>query len=106
MILSEVTLPLAYDDCKQVALVYPHEVAVIWYTLQEQHGDPRHIGIGLPLTDGRWAMTGGVLSELHESGIMSWAVNYLTPEIMARIEVVPMSEVLPLLQDTHDTNVP
>lgn len=97
MILSEVTLPLAYDDCKGMALVYPYEVAVVWYTLQQQHGDPRHVGIGLPLTDGRWLMTGGVLSELHEGGILGWACEYLTPEIMAQIEVVPMSEAVALL---------
>lgn len=106
MILSEVTLPLAYDDCKGMALVYPYEVAVVWYTLQQQHGDPRHIGIGLPLTDGRWVMTGGVLSELHEGGIMGWACEYLTPEITAQIEVLPMIEVVPLLQETEPTDVP
>lgn len=97
MILSELTLPVPYDECKDLALVYPYEVAVLWYTTQEEHGDPRHVGVGRQLTDGRWMMSGDVLSELYPGGIIGWAVEYLTPEIMAQIEVVPMSEVAGLV---------
>jgi len=105
MILSGLTLPVPYDECKDLALVYPYEVAVIWYTTQEEHGDPRHVGVGRQLTDGRWMMSGDVLSELYPGGIMGWAVPYLTPEIMAQIEIVPMSEAMALLQETEPTDV-
>lgn len=97
MLLSELTLPIDYDDCKDLALVYSYDVAVAMYGIQQEHGDPRHVAIGLPLTDGRWMMLGEVLSEVKPVGILAWAVDYLTPEIMAQVEVVPMSEVLPLL---------
>lgn len=97
MILGEVTLPVPYSECKTLALVYPYEVAVIWYTLQQEHGDPRHVGVGLQLTDGRWIMDGSVLSEIYPGGILGWASEYLTPEVMAQIEVVPMAEVAALL---------
>lgn len=97
MILSELTLPMPYAECKDLALVYPYEVAALWYTTQEQHGDPRHVGVGRQLTDGRWMMSGDVLSELYPGGILGWACEYLTPEIMAQIEVVPMSEAVALL---------
>lgn len=97
MLMSELTLPMPYADCKELALVYPYETAVVWYTLQMEHGDPRHVGVGLQLTDGRWMMDGGVLSEIYPGGILGWAAEYLTPEIMATIEVVPMGEVVALL---------
>jgi hypothetical protein len=97
MILSEISLPVLYADCKSLALVYPYEVAALWYTIQEQHGDPRHIGVGRQLTDGRWMMTGDVLSEICEGGILGWAVPHLTPEITAQIEVVPLGEAMSLL---------
>lgn len=92
-LMSELTLPVPYEECKTLAIVYPYEVAVVWYTLQQQHGDPRHVGIGLPLTDGRWLMEGCILSEIYPGGILGWAAEHLTPEVMASIEVVPMSEV-------------
>ena len=97
MILSELTLPMPYEECKDLAIVYPYEVAALWYTTQEQHGDPRHVGVGRQLTDGRWMMSGDVLSELCPGGIMGWAMPHLTPEIMAQIEVVAMSEAVALL---------
>ena len=97
MLLSELTLPVPYADCKDLALVYSYEVAVLWYTIQQEHGDPRHVGVGLPLSDGRWMMYAEVLSEMYPGGIIGWAVEYLTPEIMAQIEVVPMSEAVALL---------
>lgn len=97
MLLSEMTLPVAYKDCKNLALVYPYEVAVLWYTIQQHHGDPRHVADGRQLTDGRWILGGDLLSEMHPTGIVGWALPYLTPEIMAQIEVVSMSEVESLI---------
>lgn len=97
MILSEVSLPVPYAECKNLALVYPHEVALIWYSIQQQHGDPRHVADARRLTDGRWMLDGDLLSELYPGGIIGWACKYLTPEIMAQIEVVPMSDVSGLL---------
>ena len=97
MILSELTLPMPYEDCKDLAMVYPYEVAVLWYTIQQEHGDPRHVATAQQLTDGRWMLGGHLLSELYPGGILGWAVPHLTPEIMAQIEVVAMSEAVALL---------
>lgn len=97
MLLSELTLPMPYEDCKDLALVYPYEVAVLWYTIQQEHGDSRHVASGRQLTDGRWMLDGDLLSELYPGGIIGWAVEYLTPEIMSQIKVVPMSEAVALL---------
>lgn len=105
MLLSELTLPIAYDGCKDLAMVYSYEVAVAMYGIQQEHGDHRHVAVGLPLTDGRWMMLGEVLSAVRPNGILAWAAEYLTPEIMAQIEVVPLSEAVALLpqEDTWPT---
>jgi hypothetical protein len=78
-------------------LVYDYATAAEWYTIQQEHGDPRHVAGGQQLTDGRWMMGGHLLSELYPGGIIGWALPHLTPEVMTQIEVVPMSEVAALL---------
>ncbi len=97
MWLSDLTLPLPYADCKDLALVYPYEVAVALYGVQEDHGDPRHVPAGRQLTDGRWFLCGDVLSEVGEGGILSQAFGYITPEMMGGVEVVAIAEALALL---------
>ncbi len=99
MWLSDLSLPLPYADCKDLALVYPYEVAVTLYGVQKEHGDPRHVPAGRQLTDGRWMLCGDVLSEVGEGGILAQAFAFMTPEIMAHVEVVPMSEATDLLPD-------
>ncbi len=97
MLLSDMALPVPFDECRDLALVYPYEVAVALYGVQEKHGDPRHVPVGRPLTDGRWIMCGDVLSEVGEGGILAQAFSFITQEMMASVEVVPMSEVTGLL---------
>ena len=97
MTLSDLTLPVCYDDCKDLALVYAYATAAEWYTIQQEHGDPRHVAGGQQLTDGRWMMGGHLLSELHEGGILAWALPYLTPEWMANVEIIPLADALALL---------
>ena len=100
MTLADLTLPLPYDDCKDLALVYDYATAAEWYAIQEEHGDPRHVAGGQQLTDGRWMMGGHLLSELHEGGILAWALPHLTPEWMANVEIIPLAEALALLPVT------
>jgi hypothetical protein len=95
MLLSEIALPVPYDECKNLALVYPYEVAVLWYYIQVEYGDPRHVAAGQHLQDGRWMMGGHLLSELKPDGILGWALPHLTPEIMAAVEIVPASTLPP-----------
>jgi len=97
MLLSDMTLPMPYDECKDLALVYSYEVAVQWYTIQQEHGDPRHVATAKQLTDGRWMLGGHLLSELYPGGILGWACEHLTPEIMEQIDILPLADVLPQL---------
>jgi len=97
MTLDELDLPMAWADCKDLALVYPYEIAVALYRVQAEHGDPRHVPVGRELTDGRWMLCGDVLSEVGPGGILAGAFGYITPELMAAVEVVPLVDALSLL---------
>jgi len=97
MTLDELELPMAWEDCKDLALVYPYEIAVALYQVQAEHGDPRHVPAGRELTDGRWMLRGAMLSEVGPGGILAGAFGYITPELMAAVEVVPLADALALL---------
>ena len=97
MLPSEIPLPMAYEDSRQLALVYSYDVAVALYGVQEEHGDPRHVPVGRQLTDGRWMLCGDVLSEVGEGGILAGAFAHITPEMMEQVEVVPMDWAVALL---------
>lgn len=97
MTLSDLTLPMTYEDSSQLALVYDYDVAVALYGVQEEHGDPRHVPAGRQLTDGRWMLCGDVLSEVGEGGILAGAFAYITPEMMRQVEVIPIHEATSLL---------
>jgi hypothetical protein len=97
MLLSEITLPMLWAECKDLALVYSYDVAVLLYNVQEEHGDPRHVPAGRQLTDGRWMLCGDVLSEVGEGGILAGGFAFITPEMMEQIEVIPLADALALL---------
>jgi hypothetical protein len=97
MTLSDLTLPMPYDECKDLALVYSYDVAVLLYSVQEEHGDPRHVPAGRQLTDGRWMLCGDVLSEVGEGGILAGGFAFITPAMMEQIEVVPLADAIALL---------
>ena len=97
MTLSDLTLPMLHADCKDLALVYSYDVAVLLYGVQEEHGDPRHVPAGRQLTDGRWMLCGYVLSEVGEGGILAGGFAFITPEVMEQIEVIPLADALALL---------
>jgi hypothetical protein len=97
MLLSDLTLPLPHAECKDLALVYSYDVAVLLYNVQEEHGDPRHVPAGRQLTDGRWMLCGDVLSEVGEGGILAGGFAFVTPEMMQQIEVIPLADALALL---------
>ena len=100
MTLSYLTLPMPHAECKDLALVYSYDVAVLLYSVQEEHGDPRHVPAGRQLTDDRWMLCGDVLSEVGEGGILAGGFAFITPEMMGQIEVIPLADALALLPES------
>lgn len=103
MTLDELTLPMLWTECRSLALVYPYDVAVILYGVQQAHGDPRHIPAGRELTDGRWMLCGDVLSEVGPGGILHRAFEYITAEMMHDVEVMSLADAVALLPPDQQT---
>lgn len=97
MTLADIELPMPFSQCRELALVYPHPVAVVLYDLQVAYGDQRHVSYGRLLTDGRWMMGGSILSEVGPSGIYAWITAHADATLMEQIDVVPLSEAEELL---------
>jgi hypothetical protein len=95
--LADLTLPMTYEDSRQLALVYSYEIAVTLYGIQESFGDPRHVPVGRQLTDGTWMLCGDVLSEVGDDGLLVGAFSHITPELMAQVEVVPLEWAVGML---------
>jgi len=97
MTLADLALPLPYAECKDLAIVYPYAVAVALYGLQQEHGDWRHVCYGRQRTDGTWMIDGEVLAMVGDGQPYEWIRQYMTPEIMSQVEVIPLSEAVALL---------
>jgi hypothetical protein len=97
MTLADLTLPMAFEDCRGLALLYAQPAAEVLYELQQMHGDWRHVSYGQPLTDGRWMLGGSILSEVGPDGIYAWVAEHTPDALKAEIEVVPLADALALL---------
>lgn len=97
MTLDQLPLPLAYEDSRTLALVYPYEIALALYQLQTEHGDPRHVHQGVQLADGRYCLCGDILSEVGPGGLLEGLFSHVTPEIMSAVDVIPWADAVALL---------
>jgi len=95
--LADLTLPLAYEDARTLAIVYPYEIAAALYQLQAEFGDPRHVHHGVQLTDGRYCLCGDILSEVGSGGLLEGLFAHVTPEMMAAVEVIPWDDAVALM---------
>jgi hypothetical protein len=88
-------MPLPYDECKESAVVFDAALCQNLVNAQAWYGDGRFQASPVPLTDGRWMLPGSLLSEVPVGlyGVPFQRLNYAN---FALIEVLPMSEVLPL----------
>jgi hypothetical protein len=97
MTLADLAMPISYDDAKHYALVFDAGLALRLSHLQAEFGNPRHVPNPVRLTDGRWMLCGDILTECVPSGIVWQAYRLIRPEVLAEIEVVPMSDAVALL---------
>ena len=91
-------MPLPYDECKDLAVVFDTALCQNLVNAQAWYGDGKFLATPLPLTDGRWLLPGSLLSEVPVGlyGVPFQRLNY---ENFALIEVVPMSDVAELFYD-------
>lgn len=89
------SLPLPYDECKSLAVVFPQAQCQALVNAQAWYGDPRFQAAPIPLTDGRWMLPGGLLSEVP-LGLYGAAFQRLNMENLALCEVMPLEDALAL----------
>lgn len=93
LLASGVTPDLA--TLRAVALVFDDELRDRLLTVQQEHGDPRHVPSPVPTNDGRWFLCGDILTECVQGGIVWQGFSHLDASRFDEIEVLPLADVLP-----------
>jgi hypothetical protein len=103
MTLSDlITQPVSYETTKDLALVFSPELAAQLAAVQSEHGNPRHVASPVDLTDGRKMLCADLLTEVGPGGLYSGGFAHLPAELFPSVEVLPMSQVLPLLPQPEE----
>jgi hypothetical protein len=94
--------PASYETAKDLALVFSPELAAQLAAVQAEHGDPRHVASPVDLIDGRKMLCADLLTEVGPGGLYSGGFAHLPAELFPLVEVLPMSQVLPLLPQPEE----
>jgi hypothetical protein len=97
-----ITQPVSYETAKDLALVFSPELAAQLAAVQSEHGNPRHVASPVDLVDGRKMLCADLLTEIGPGGLYSGGFAHLPAELFPSVEVLPMSEVLPLLPQPEE----
>jgi hypothetical protein len=94
--------PISYEATKDLALVFSPELAAQLAAVQAEHGNPRHVASPVDLIDGRKMLCADLLTEVGPGGLYSGGFAHLPAELFPLVEVLPMSQVLPLLPQPEE----
>ncbi len=94
--------PVSYEAAKTLALVFSPELAEQLAAVQSEYGNPRHVASPVDLVDGRKMLCADLLTEIGPSGLYSGGFAHLPAELFPLVEVLPMSQVLPLLSQPEE----
>jgi hypothetical protein len=97
-----ITQPVSYEATKDLALVFSPELAAELAAVQAEHGNPRHVASPVDLVDGRKMLCADLLTEVGPGGLYSGGFAHLPAELFPLVEVLPMSQVLPLLPQPEE----
>ena len=98
MTLSDLHLPISYEDAKGYALVFTPELAARIAELHAIHGTPNCVPVPRTLTDGRLMLSADLLTEVMPGGLLHemWAAADQAVLLQA-VEVIPWPEAVALL---------
>jgi hypothetical protein len=97
-----ITQPVSYEAAKELALVFSPELAAQLAAVQAEHGNPRHVASPVDLVDGRKMLCADLLTEVGPGGLYSGGFAHLPAELFPAVEVLQMSQVLPLLPQPEE----
>ena len=98
MKLSELTLPLPYEEARTLALVFTPQLAARLAELHAAYGSPNCVPMPRRLTDGQLMLSADVLTEIEPGGLLHamWA-NVDQTVVLAEVEVMPWDKAVALL---------
>lgn len=103
MTLADLTLPIAYEDARQYALVFTPALAQRLGELHAQYGGDKCRPVPRVLTDGRLMLCADVLTEVTPGGLLAamWAAAD-KEVLLPAVEVIPWDEAVALLPPEPD----
>lgn len=98
MTLSDITLPISYEDAKGFALVFTPALAGRLAELHRLHGSPSCVPMPRQLTDGRLMLSADILTEVMPGGLLAdmWAAADKAV-LLPSVEVIPWADAVALL---------
>lgn len=98
MTLGDLTLPISYDDARQLALVFTPALAGRLAELHAIHGSNKCRPVPRVLTDGRLMLSADVLTEVEPNGMLHAMWEAADKSVLnAQVEVLPWSFAVALL---------
>jgi hypothetical protein len=98
MTLADLTLPISYDDARQLALVFTPALAGRLAQLHAEHGSQKCVPVPRVLTDGRLMLSADVLTEVGPGGLLEGMWAAADKNVLAQaVEVMPWADAVALL---------
>jgi len=98
MTLSDLTLPISYEDAKALALVFTPALAGRLAQLHAEHGSTNCVPMPRTLTDGRLMLCADVLTEIAPGGLLHAMWAAADQQVLgASVEVIPWADAVALL---------
>lgn len=98
MTLADITLPIAYEDARQLAMVFTPALAGRLAELHLQHGSANLIPTPALLKDGRLMLGADLLTEVMPGGLLAAMWEAADKAVLLpAVEVIQMAEAVALL---------
>ncbi len=98
MTLSDLTLPIPYEDAKALALVFTPQLAARLAELHAEHGSPNCVPMPRTMADGRLMLSADVLTEIEPGGLLHAMWAAADQQVLGQaVEVLPWADAVALL---------
>lgn len=98
MTLSDLTLPISYEDAKGFALVFTPQLAGRLAELHAMHGSPNCVPMPRVLTNGRLMLCADILTEIEPGGMLHAMWEAADKAVLGQaVEVIHWAEAVAML---------
>lgn len=98
MTLGDLTLPISYEDARQLALVFTPQLAGRLAELHAIHGSDKCRPVPRVMTDGRLMLSADVLTEIEPGGLLHAMWEAADKAVLnTAVEVLPWADAVALL---------